>query len=150
MGVDHSAEGLARGREVYLRTCAVCHGEAGEGAAALVGFRDETLQGRHVPALVRKTRHGDLRAPVPVGPTARRFAPRVSAPRAGHRLGPLVVAARPRDGCRAGTRHAQLPAAGLTAARLVGRLIGADLVALGIDVNCAPVADLVRGDLLPR
>ena len=28
---EPTADGLARGREVYLRTCAVCHGEAGEG-----------------------------------------------------------------------------------------------------------------------
>lgn len=41
-----------------------------------------------------------------------------------------------------GRLHAKDPAAGLTAARLTGRLVGHDLISLGIDVDCAPVADI--------
>jgi beta-N-acetylhexosaminidase len=40
-----------------------------------------------------------------------------------------------------GALHRTSPGAGLDAAHLAGRLIAADLAALGIDADCAPVAD---------
>lgn len=57
------------------------------------------------------------------------------------RLGPPHWPARP-AGAWYGALYARDPAAGLAAARLGGRLIAADLAALGITVDCLPVADV--------
>lgn len=57
------------------------------------------------------------------------------------RLGPPHWRAYP-SGAHYGWLYDRDPALGLAAARLGGRLIAADLSALGINVNCAPVADV--------
>src|SRR5665647_1348090 len=57
------------------------------------------------------------------------------------RLGPPHWPAYP-AGARYGALYDRDPAAGLAAARLAGHLIAADLRALGIDVDCLPIADV--------
>ena len=57
------------------------------------------------------------------------------------RLGPPHWPLYP-AGAAYGALHDRDPATGLTAARLGGRLIAADLIALGIDVDCLPLADV--------
>jgi len=57
------------------------------------------------------------------------------------RLGPPHWPSYP-PGARYGALYDRAPAAGLAAARLAGHLIAADLRALGIDVDCLPLADL--------
>jgi beta-N-acetylhexosaminidase len=57
------------------------------------------------------------------------------------RLGPPHWPAYP-AGARYGALYARDHEAGLTAARLGGRLIAADLAALGITVDCLPIADV--------
>ncbi|HVV62223.1 MAG TPA: beta-N-acetylhexosaminidase [Pseudolabrys sp.] len=57
------------------------------------------------------------------------------------RLGPPHWPAYP-PGARYGALYDKDPAAGLAAARLGARLIAADLAALGIDVDCLPLADV--------
>ncbi|MFD2180828.1 beta-N-acetylhexosaminidase [Rhodoplanes azumiensis] len=57
------------------------------------------------------------------------------------RLGPPHWPAYPAGGWY-GALHARDPQAGLAAARLGARLIAADLVALGITVDCLPVGDV--------
>ncbi|NVO13749.1 MAG: beta-N-acetylhexosaminidase [Rhodoplanes sp.] len=57
------------------------------------------------------------------------------------RLGPPHWPAYP-AGARYGALYARDHAAGLAAARLGGRLIAADLAALGITVDCLPIADV--------
>jgi len=57
------------------------------------------------------------------------------------RLGPPHWAAFP-PGARYGELYDRVAAAGIAAAGLAGRLIAADLHALGIDVDCLPIADL--------
>ena len=50
------------------------------------------------------------------------------------------------SGARYGELYDRAPEMGLSAARLAGHLIAADLVAVGIDVDCLPLADVpVRG-----
>jgi len=57
------------------------------------------------------------------------------------RLGPPHWPAYP-PGARYGELYDRDPTSGLTAARMAGHLIAADLAALGIDVNCLPLADV--------
>jgi beta-N-acetylhexosaminidase len=57
------------------------------------------------------------------------------------RLGPPHWPAYP-PGARYGELYDQEAAAGIAAARLAGHLIAADLRALGIDVDCLPIADV--------
>ena len=57
------------------------------------------------------------------------------------RLGPPHWPAYP-PGAAYGRLYQRDPAAGLAAARLGGRLIAADLAAVGLTVDCAPVADV--------
>jgi beta-N-acetylhexosaminidase len=57
------------------------------------------------------------------------------------RLGPPHWPAYP-PGARYGAIYDRDPASGLAAARLAGHLIAADLIALGIDVDCLPIADV--------
>src|SRR5664279_545836 len=57
------------------------------------------------------------------------------------RLAPPHWPAYP-PGARYGELYDREPAAGLAAARLAGHLIAADLKALGIDVDCLPLADV--------
>lgn len=57
------------------------------------------------------------------------------------RLGPPHWPLYP-PGARYGDVYDKSPAAGLATARLAGRLIAADLHALGIDVDCLPIADV--------
>jgi beta-N-acetylhexosaminidase len=57
------------------------------------------------------------------------------------RLGPPQWPAYP-PGARYGELYDREPAAGLAAARLAGHLIAADLSALGVDVDCLPIADV--------
>ena len=57
------------------------------------------------------------------------------------RLGPPHWPAYP-PGARYGALYDREPASGLAAARLAGHLIAADLMALGIDVDCLPIADV--------
>jgi beta-N-acetylhexosaminidase len=57
------------------------------------------------------------------------------------RLGPPHWPAYP-SGARYGALYDREPAAGLAAARLAGHLIASDLVRLGIDVDCLPLADV--------
>lgn len=57
------------------------------------------------------------------------------------RLGPPHWPAYP-PGARYGAIYDRDPASGLAAARLAGHLIAADLMALGIDVDCLPIADV--------
>lgn len=57
------------------------------------------------------------------------------------RLGPPHWPAYP-PGARYGELYDRVPASGLAAARLAGHLIAADLIALGIDVDCLPIADV--------
>jgi beta-N-acetylhexosaminidase len=63
------------------------------------------------------------------------------------RLGPPHWPVYP-PGARYGEIYDREPAAGLAAARLAGHLIASDLSALGIDVDCLPLADVpaVGGD----
>ena len=57
------------------------------------------------------------------------------------RLGPPHWPAYP-PGARYGALYDRDPASGLAAARLAGHLIAADLIALGIDTDCLPIADV--------
>ena len=57
------------------------------------------------------------------------------------RLGPPQWPAYP-PGIRYGELYDREPALGVAAARLAGHLIAADLNALGIDVDCLPIADV--------
>lgn len=57
------------------------------------------------------------------------------------RLGPPHWPAYP-AGARYGELYEREPSAGIAAARLAGHLIAADLKPLGIDVDCAPIADV--------
>ncbi len=57
------------------------------------------------------------------------------------RLGPPQWPSYP-PGARYGALYDCDPAVGLAAARLAGHLIAADLAALGIDVDCLPIADV--------
>jgi beta-N-acetylhexosaminidase len=57
------------------------------------------------------------------------------------RLGPPQWPAFP-PGARYGDLYDRAPAMGLAAARLAGHLIAADLKGVGIDVDCAPLADV--------
>jgi beta-N-acetylhexosaminidase len=57
------------------------------------------------------------------------------------RLGPPHWPAYP-PGARYSAIYDRDPASGLAAARLAGHLIAADLMALGIDVDCLPIADV--------
>jgi beta-N-acetylhexosaminidase len=57
------------------------------------------------------------------------------------RLGPPLWPVYP-PGARYGEIYDQEPAAGLAAARMAGHLISSDLVRLGIDVDCLPLADV--------
>lgn len=57
------------------------------------------------------------------------------------RLGPPHWPVYP-PGAIYGTLYDRDPALGLTAARLGGHLLAADLIALGIDVDCLPLADV--------
>jgi len=57
------------------------------------------------------------------------------------RLGPPHWPAYP-PGARYGELYDRDPAIGLAAARLAGHLIAADLKAVGIDVDCLPIADV--------
>src|SRR5450759_3457153 len=57
------------------------------------------------------------------------------------RLGPPYWPAYP-PGARYSELYDREPAAGLAAARLAGHLIAADLAAVGIDVDCLPIADV--------
>jgi len=57
------------------------------------------------------------------------------------RLGPPHWPAYP-PGARYGALYDREPAAGLAAARMAGHLIAADLIAVGIDVDCLPLADV--------
>jgi beta-N-acetylhexosaminidase len=57
------------------------------------------------------------------------------------RLGPPHWPVYP-PGARYGELYDRDPASGLAAARLAGHLIAADLAALGIDVDCLPIADV--------
>lgn len=57
------------------------------------------------------------------------------------RLGPPQWPVYP-PGARYGELYDHEPAAGLATARLAGHLIAADLSALGIDVDCLPIADV--------
>src|SRR5499427_3157896 len=63
------------------------------------------------------------------------------------RLGPPEWPAYP-PGARYGELYDREPATGIAAARLAGHLIASDLRALGIDVDCLPLADVpvVGGD----
>ena len=63
------------------------------------------------------------------------------------RLGPPHWPVYP-PGARYGELYDREPASGLAAARLAGHLIAADLKAVGIDVDCLPIADVpvVGGD----
>ena len=61
------------------------------------------------------------------------------------RLGPPQWPSYP-PGARYGALYDRDPAVGLAAARLAGHLIAADLAAIGIDVDCLPIADVpVKG-----
>jgi beta-N-acetylhexosaminidase len=64
------------------------------------------------------------------------------------RLGPPHWLAYP-PGAAYGAIYDADPAAGAAAARLGARLIAADLIALGIDVDCLPVADVLASDADP-
>jgi beta-N-acetylhexosaminidase len=57
------------------------------------------------------------------------------------RLGPPQWPAYP-PGARYGSLYDREPKAGLAAARMAGHLIASDLTALGIDVDCLPLADV--------
>jgi beta-N-acetylhexosaminidase len=57
------------------------------------------------------------------------------------RLGPPHWPAYP-PGARYGSIYDRDPTSGLAAARLAGHLIAADLTAIGIDVDCLPIADV--------
>jgi len=57
------------------------------------------------------------------------------------RLGPPHWPAYP-AGARYGALYDREPAAGIAVASLAGHLIAADLIAVGIDVNCLPIADV--------
>lgn len=57
------------------------------------------------------------------------------------RLGPPQWPAYPPGACYSALYDRE-PAAGLAAARLAGHLIASDLTALGIDVDCLPIADV--------
>lgn len=57
------------------------------------------------------------------------------------RLGPPHWPAYP-PGARYGDLYDREPASGLAAARLAGHLIASDLIALGIDTDCLPIADV--------
>src|SRR5512143_2202019 len=57
------------------------------------------------------------------------------------RLGPPHWPAYP-PGARYGALYDREPASGLAAARLGGHLIASDLMTLGIDVDCLPIADV--------
>lgn len=57
------------------------------------------------------------------------------------RLGPPQWPAYP-PGARYSAIYDREPASGLAAARMAGHLIAADLMALGIDVDCLPIADV--------
>jgi beta-N-acetylhexosaminidase len=61
------------------------------------------------------------------------------------RLGPPQWAAFP-PGARYGALYDREPAMGVAAARLAGHLIAADLLPLGIDVDCLPLADVPVAD----
>ena len=61
------------------------------------------------------------------------------------RLGPPLWPTYP-PGARYGQLYDREPAAGLSAARLAGHLIAADLKTLGIDVDCLPIADVPADD----
>ena len=61
------------------------------------------------------------------------------------RLGPPHWPAYP-PGARYGELYDHDPAFGLSAARLAGHLIAADLKAVGIDVDCLPIADVPVAD----
>jgi beta-N-acetylhexosaminidase len=52
-------------------------------------------------------------------------------------------------GCAYGALFDRDPSSGLAAARLGARLIADDLTRLGIDVDCAPIADVPAGDADP-
>jgi beta-N-acetylhexosaminidase len=75
--------------------------------------------------------------------TVRRQAPVLVDQEGGRvqRLGPPHWPAYP-PGARYGELYDREPASGLAAARLAGHLIAADLRALGIDVDCLPIADV--------
>src|SRR3954471_13843668 len=57
------------------------------------------------------------------------------------RLGPPLWPAYP-PGARYGALYDREPKAGVAAARMAGHLIASDLAALGIDVDCLPLADV--------
>ena len=57
------------------------------------------------------------------------------------RLGPPQWPVYP-PGARYGELYDREPAAGIAAARLAGHLIASDLAAIGIDVDCLPLADV--------
>lgn len=61
------------------------------------------------------------------------------------RLGPPQWPAYP-PGAAYGALYDREPMQGLAAARLGGRLIASDLAALGIDVDCLPIADVPTSD----
>ncbi|MEN2980103.1 beta-N-acetylhexosaminidase [Tistrella bauzanensis] len=106
---------------------------AGEQPLGLILFARNVDTPEQVAALVAEFRDavGNPYAPVLIDQEGGRV----------RRLKPPLWHALPPAGA-IGNLHRRDPAAGLTAARLVGRLIGADLIALGIDVDCAPVADV--------
>ena len=57
------------------------------------------------------------------------------------RLGPPQWPVYP-SGARYGELYDRAPAAGLAAARMAGHLIASDLTAVGVDVDCLPLADV--------
>ncbi len=65
------------------------------------------------------------------------------------RLGPPHWPLYP-PGAAYGELYDRDPAAGLAAARLGARLIAADLAALGIDVDCLPLADVPVAKAMTR
>lgn len=98
----------------------------------LILFKRNIIDPEQVSALVREFRE-----------TVGRAAPVLVDQEGGRvqRLGPPHWPLYP-PGARYGELYDREPARGLAAARLAGHLIAHDLAALGIDVDCLPIADV--------